>query len=134
MGPVTQRKLHQLGIRTIGDIADTDPEALAAMLGPAAAGHLHALANYHDPRPVETVPASRKLGREDAQALAREARTIVAAKGKKVATFDVSGEPSDEAVDAMLGPTGNLRAPTIRAGDTLLVGFDEEHYREVLLG
>ena len=32
----------------------------------------------------------------------------------------------------MLGPTGNLRAPTLRVGRTLLVGFDEETYRKVL--
>ena len=31
---------------------------------------------------------------------------------------------------AMLGPTGNLRAPTVRKGTTLLVGFNEETYRD----
>ena len=39
---------------------------------------------------------------------------------------------SDEAIDAMLGPTGNLRAPTIRSGKTLLVGFHEETYEAKL--
>ena len=34
----------------------------------------------------------------------------------------------------MLGPTGNLRAPTIRSGSTLLVGFNEAQYEEHLLG
>ena len=32
----------------------------------------------------------------------------------------------------MLGPTGNLRAPTLRVGRTRIVGFDEETYRGVL--
>ena len=32
----------------------------------------------------------------------------------------------------MLGPTGNLRAPTMRKGKTLVVGFNEETYRKVL--
>jgi arsenate reductase-like glutaredoxin family protein len=32
----------------------------------------------------------------------------------------------------MLGSTGNLRAPTIRTGNRLLVGFNEDVYREVL--
>lgn len=32
----------------------------------------------------------------------------------------------------MLGPTGNLRAPTLRAGKTILVGFDEATYKSVL--
>ncbi len=35
-------------------------------------------------------------------------------------------------VDAMLGPTGNLRAPTIRSGKTVLVGFNEDLFSERL--
>lgn len=33
---------------------------------------------------------------------------------------------------AMLGPTGNLRAPTLRFGRTLVVGFCSPMYEEVL--
>lgn len=80
------------------------------------------------------MPASRKLGRDDAAALAKKAKRIIVAKGKKVTTFDVKGKPSDEAVDAMLGPTGNLRAPTLVSGKTLLVGFNEDEYAAALLG
>jgi hypothetical protein len=36
-------------------------------------------------------------------------------------------------LEAVLGPTGNLRAPTLRVGKTLLVGFSEEVYRKQLL-
>ena len=36
-------------------------------------------------------------------------------------------------MDALLGPTGNLRAPTVRVGKTLLVGFDENSYADVLI-
>ena len=32
------------------------------------------------------------------------------------------------AVPAMLGPTGNLRAPTARVGKTVLVGFNDDSY------
>ena len=31
----------------------------------------------------------------------------------------------------LLGPTGNLRAPTLRRGRTLVVGFDEVTYKKV---
>jgi len=31
----------------------------------------------------------------------------------------------------MLGPTGNLRAPTARVGKTLLVGFNDEVYGKI---
>ena len=82
--------------------------------------------------PKESVPASRKLGREDALALAVAASTVIVAKGKKVASFLIKGTPGDEVVDAMLGPTGNLRAPTMRVGKTVMVGFNEEQYQAVL--
>ena len=32
----------------------------------------------------------------------------------------------------MLGPTGNLRAPTMVCGDTLLVGFNQELFERLL--
>jgi arsenate reductase-like glutaredoxin family protein len=32
----------------------------------------------------------------------------------------------------MLGPTGNLRAPTLRRGKTVLVGFNEEVFERFL--
>jgi len=31
----------------------------------------------------------------------------------------------------MLGPTGNLRAPTIRRGKTVIVGFNEDAFGEL---
>ena len=84
--------------------------------------------------PTETVSASRKLGRDDALALARKSAKLIVAKGKKVTKFETKGKPSAVAIDAMLGPTGNLRAPTLRSGRTLLVGFNEDEYRSALLG
>ncbi len=87
----------------------------------------------HEIEAKETVSASARLGRDDAEAMAREASKLIVAKGRKVREFELSGEPSDEALEAMLGPTGNLRAPTIRRGKTLLVGFDEGVYGDTLL-
>ena len=48
--------------------------------------------------------------------------------------LDLKGNrPADEEILALLiGPTGNLRAPTARVGKTMLVGFNEEAYRTVL--
>ena len=48
--------------------------------------------------------------------------------------FDlVKNRPTDEELlTRMIGPTGNLRAPTVRVGTTLVVGFNEEAYRDVL--
>jgi arsenate reductase-like glutaredoxin family protein len=66
--------------------------------------------------------------------LAKAADKVVVAKGKKVVTFNMRREPPDDDTLAahLLGPTGNLRAPTVRKGKMLLVGFGEEAYRQVL--
>ena len=82
----------------------------------------------------EQVDANKaKLGPAEALALARAASKVVVAKGKRVVTFEMKKSPPDDAtlLAALLGPTGNLRAPTIRRGATLLVGFEEDAYREV---
>jgi len=76
------------------------------------------------------VPASKKLQAADAKALLKGASRLIVAKGKKVTEFP-GGKAGRDAVAAMLGPTGNLRAPTARAGKKLLVGFNEEAYKSV---
>ncbi len=82
--------------------------------------------------PKESVSASRKLGRDDALALAEQASKVIVAKGKNVKSFRTKDGITDELLDAMLGPTGNLRAPTLRVGKTVLVGFNEEQYGQCL--
>ena len=59
---------------------------------------------------------------------------LVAAKGKKLLlkNLKVESVSDDEIAMFMLGPTGNLRAPTMVVGKTLLVGFNQELYEEVL--
>lgn len=77
--------------------------------------------------------ASKKLGRAEAIAMARQARRLVAAKGKKVTTLELATEsPSDDVLaDLMLGPTGNMRAPTLRVGGTLLVGYNDAVFADI---
>ncbi len=58
---------------------------------------------------------------------------MIVAKGKKVDEFATAGKAPKACVDAMLGPTGNLRAPTMRVGKTILVGFNEDLFADVLL-
>ena len=54
------------------------------------------------------------------------------AKGKKTTEVDLQkNRPDDDTLAAlMLGPTGNLRAPTIKIGKTVLVGFNQDLYAE----
>jgi len=82
--------------------------------------------------PKETVSANQKLGKRDAAAMAKAASRLIVAKGKKLTEWKAAQTSSKQAVEAMLGPTGNLRAPTLRVGKTLLVGFSEDVYSATL--
>ena len=69
VGPVTSRRLRDLGVETVGQVAGFDEGALVSLLGRASGRHLHALSHNHDPRPVRarrrrgSVGAQRALGR-----------------------------------------------------------------------
>ena len=85
------------------------------------------------PREVVDAKKERK-GPGDALALAREANDIYVAKGKKVVHFNMQDDkPSNEQLLAVLrGPSSILRAPTMRKGKTLLVGFEPETFAKLL--
>lgn len=76
----------------------------------------------------------QKQGKAEALALAKAANVVHVAKGKKLVTFDMKKDAPDDAtlLAHLLGPTGNLRAPTIKKGKTLYVGFNEDGYRELV--
>ena len=90
----------------------------------------------HKVESTQVVDAKKqKKGPDEALALAAKADAIYATKGKKVIHLDLKNtNPSDEELLAlMIGPSGNLRAPTIVVGKTLLVGFDEQTFSTILL-
>ena len=60
---------------------------------------------------------------------------LYVAKGKRVLHFDLkSRRPSDdELLGLMLGRSGKLRAPALRAGEKLVVGFNSELLESTLL-
>jgi arsenate reductase-like glutaredoxin family protein len=59
---------------------------------------------------------------------------LYVAKGKRVVHVDLKNAkpPRAELLALLLGPTGNLRAPTLRKGRRLIVGFDESTYARLL--
>ena len=73
VGAVTERKLHERGLRTVADVATVGPGALTAILGGHQGRHLDALAHNRDPRRVETGRRRRSIGSQ--QALGRRPRT-----------------------------------------------------------
>ena len=58
----------------------------------------------------------------------KNSSTISVAKGKKILKFETSTADKDEILKRVMGPSGNLRAPTYRAGDTFVVGFNLDLY------
>jgi arsenate reductase-like glutaredoxin family protein len=59
---------------------------------------------------------------------------IYVAKGKRIVHVDLRRDkpPRADLLALLLGPTGNLRAPTLRKKRTLIVGFDETTYKDQL--
>ncbi len=66
VGRVTAAKLRTCGIATVGELARVDESVLGALLGRAAARHLHALANNVDARPVRPRRRRRSIGAQRA--------------------------------------------------------------------
>ena len=86
---------------------------------------------------VEQVHAGKqKISPAEAVKLARSVRHVFVAKGKKLIHFDIENDPPDDAAlkQHLIGPSGNLRAPTARAGDRLFVGFNPDEYAGSLFG
>jgi DNA polymerase IV len=74
VGPVTARKLHGLGITTVGQVARLTEDRLVALLGRASGRHLYALAHNRDPRPVQVGRRRRSMGAQ--RALGRRPRSF----------------------------------------------------------
>jgi DNA polymerase-4 len=66
VGAKTSHKLRERGITMVRDVALLGEPALVAMLGPASARHLYALAHNRDPRPVEVGRRRRSMGAQRA--------------------------------------------------------------------
>jgi arsenate reductase-like glutaredoxin family protein len=84
---------------------------------------------------AEQVDAKKvRMGPEQALGLVKDVDQLYVAKGAKVVHLDLTREKPDRAtlLGLLLGPSGNLRAPTLRKGRTLLVGFDEAPYKALL--
>lgn len=70
---------------------------------------------------------------EGALKLARTVNDVYAAKGKKVVHLNLKkDQPDDETLTKLIvGPSGNLRAPALRRGKTLIVGFHQDTYEQL---
>jgi len=105
---------HRAGCKTCGKTA--------AYL----AEHHIAVAEQVDARKVPLVE-------QDALQLVGQVRELYATRGRSVVHLDLAKEQPDPDVlrSLLIGPSGKLRAPTLKKGKTLVVGFDEATYAKV---
>ena len=79
-----------------------------------------------------TIANNVRYPREAAIALAREAAAIWSTKGTKEVRLATAEASEDALAAALLGPSGFLRAPALRVGEVLVVGFSPAIYEEAL--
>lgn len=77
---------------------------------------------------ARTVP----LVESDAKELIDGANEIYVTRGTKVLHFDLKQEQPADLLELVMGRSGKLRAPTLKVGKTLIVGFDQSTYERVL--
>jgi DNA polymerase IV len=65
VGPATAKRLHELGVRTVGDLAALPVEAVVRRVGKASGAHLAALARGEDPDPVQPNRPAKSIGHEE---------------------------------------------------------------------
>ena len=65
VGPATAKRLHELGVRTVGDLAAIPVETMVRRLGKASGLHLSALAHGEDPSPVTPNRPAKSIGHEE---------------------------------------------------------------------
>lgn len=81
--------------------------------------------------PTEIVDARKEaLAGEEAWKVLTAAREILVAKGKTYQVFDPRIDSKEAILAQALGRTGNLRAPALRVGDRLFVGFSDSLYTQ----
>lgn len=75
-----------------------------------------------------------KFDRDEAWNLLKNADRIFAARGKKFREFSPGSDDREALLKAVLGPSGNLRAPALKVKEGFLVGFNPDLYDEWLHG
>ena len=65
VGPATARRLHELGVETVGDLAAVPAAVLVRQFGRSHGAHLGDLAQGHDPSPVVPDRPTKSLGHEE---------------------------------------------------------------------
>ncbi len=71
-----------------------------------------------------------KIDADQAWAMLKSAKAISVAKGKKFQRFEQVAAEKEAIMKQVMGPSGNLRAPTYRVGQEYVVGFNADLYAD----
>ncbi|KXP04990.1 DNA polymerase IV [Tsukamurella pseudospumae] len=90
VGPKTEARLLEMGIGTVGQIAELGEPRLATLLGRGTARHLYALSMAHDPRRIDTGRRRKSIGAQ--RALGRRMKSESEIEATALAIVDRLGE------------------------------------------
>ncbi len=90
VGPKTETRLREAGIRTVGQLAELGEAGLCSLLGPGSGRHLYALSQARDPRRVETGRRRRSIGAQ--RALGRRLKSEAELEATLLTIVDRLGE------------------------------------------
>ena len=125
VGPATAKRLHALGLKTVGDIAAVGEPVLVRQLGRAQGEHLSALAAARDPSPVVSGRAAKSIGHE--QTFPTDVTDPAVLRAKAVAMSDSVAEMLSR--EGLSGRTVTLKVrfgdfTTLTRSHTLEIGVD----------
>ena len=79
----------------------------------------------------EAVEARKqKIEGDDAWAILESTNELIVGRGKKFQAFDPKKDDKEAILKVCLGRTGNLRAPTLKMSDRIVVGFNDDMYEQ----
>lgn len=73
-----------------------------------------------------------KIGTDEAWELIKTYKTVVVGKGKKFQEFEPVEENREQILKETIGRSGNLRAPSIKVGDKLIIGFTDDMFKKFI--
>ena len=83
---------------------------------------------------IDEIVDARKnvIKAEGAWEIFQDIETLYVGRGKKTAVYTPDAESKEEILKVSLGRTGNLRAPALRAGKLMYVGYNDAMYEEMI--
>ena len=91
--------------------------------------------NDHEAEIAEQVEARKiKFDAKQSLEMVRESKRLWVARGRSMSEVDMKSLSDEELVGLVTGRSGTLRAPAIRSGQKMFIGFHQQTFDEQLAG